>query len=114
LTVTSHASACGPKGKNVGAAGELRSDISAGSRGSREDEAAIGPNPSGVSRRSIRAKLYVAGIPVGRRDDYRKAGSGGGVVGAHGCWARIPHGCAHGGGVGGGSEACGGARMDGR
>ena len=46
------------KGENVGPADELRSDIAAtGPRGSREDEVAIGPNPSGVSRRSIRAKL---------------------------------------------------------
>jgi hypothetical protein len=33
------------------------------------------------------------GIPVGRQDGDRKAGSGGGIVGAHGCWVRIPHGC---------------------
>jgi hypothetical protein len=61
-------------------------------------------------------------IPVGRRDQDRKAGSGGGVGGTHGCWALGASenptwllgggGCAHGGG-GSGSEACGDARMDG-
>jgi len=40
LNVTSHASACGPKGKNVGATGELRSDIASGENPRGEDEAA--------------------------------------------------------------------------
>lgn len=77
MKVTSHASACGPKGRTSAQPASSGQTSRRGPRGSREDEATIGPNPSGVNRRSIRAKLYVL--------EAKRGGHGG--VGRAGCVA---------------------------
>lgn len=74
MKVTSHASACGPKGRTSAQPASSGQTSRRGPRGSREDEAAIGPNPSGVSRRSIRAKLYVLVAKRGGHGGVGRAG----------------------------------------